>query len=294
MDDETFEIILADSNDESAHFRLQNEPGEMQREFITGYDRQGALRVLGRLADVVHGRYSEDSEAPCSLAIFEFAALGQKSTRRRYREVQIDIVFSAHGRDSARRDPGVKSIAPRGSRGLLRTTRASKRKHGFETGVQLGADPVASAGVSYTYEMSDAAERGDSMTVEGTEAFVGRAAGKPNAARFALRENASQKSGVPKYLRVAVLLERRVGDEGLFLATVNVRAHVSVFADASEKVRRIVGRIPPDDAVVFDPRIPPTTDKYPVDNLASVSLSGECAIESGYEDRDETNEGSNE
>ena len=57
-------------------------------------------------------------------------------------------------------------------------------------------------------------------------------------------------------------------------------------------VRRVMGRIPPDDAVVFDPRIPPTTDKYPVDNLASVSLSRECAIESGYEDRDKTDEDS--
>ncbi|KAI2776818.1 hypothetical protein F4815DRAFT_448957 [Daldinia loculata] len=120
------------------------------------------------------------------------------------------------------------------------------------------------------------------LVVEGTEAFVNRAAGKPNAARFTLRENASQKSGVPKYLRVAVLLERRPGDEGLFLATVNVRAHVSVFADATERVRRIMGKIPLDDAVCFDPKIPPTTDKYPVNKLASVWLSEECSIESGY------------
>ncbi|KAI1800409.1 hypothetical protein F4811DRAFT_31885 [Daldinia bambusicola] len=312
MDEEPFEIVLADSNEESAHFRLQNEPGERQREFITGYDRKGALRVLGRLADVVHGRSSsslsegsdddddddEDDDGdnegvPCSLAIFEFAALGQKSSRR-YREVQIDIVFAAHGREdaTARRDPYVRDLAPQGSKRLLRTTRRSERRHGFEAGAQVGADPLGSASASYTYAVSDVVERGDSMAVEGGAAFVGRAMGKPNAARFAMRENGAQRSGVPRYLRVAVLLERRAGDEeGLFVATVDVRARVSVFADAGERVRRVMGRIPLDDAVVFDPKMPPTTDKYPVNNLASVSLSGECAVESGYAEGDETEVG---
>ncbi|KAI4867568.1 hypothetical protein F4820DRAFT_467748 [Hypoxylon rubiginosum] len=297
MDDEPFEIILADTNEESAHYRLQNEPDEKQREYITGYDRKGALRVLGKLADVVHGQYAEDGDGdnPCSLAVFEFAALGQKPSRR-YREVQIEIVFAAHGTDgrpaSARRgagagdhlarwDPQVRGLAPSGHRALLQTTHTAGRKHGFEVYAEAGTDPLATAGASYTYEMSDSVERGDCMAVEGTEAFVGRAAGKPNAARFTLRENASQRSGVPRHLRVAVLLGRRPGDEGLFLATVDVRASVSVFADATEKVRRIMGRVPLDDAVVFDPRVPPTTDRFPVNNLSSVSLGDECSIESG-------------
>ncbi|KAI1408749.1 hypothetical protein F5Y13DRAFT_104920 [Hypoxylon sp. FL1857] len=289
---EPFEIILADTNEESAHFRLQNEAGEKQREYITGYDRKNALRVLGRLADVVHGRSADDADTPCTLAIFEFAALGQKPERRRYREVQIEIVFAAHGtegrsrarahaHDLARWDPQVKGLAPRGHKSLLQTTHKTGRKHGFEVSAEAGMDPLASAGASCSYEISDEVTRGDSMVVEGTEAFVNRSAGKPNAARFTLRENASQKSGVPRFLRVAVLLERRAGDQGLFLATVNVRAHASVFADAGERVRKIMGRIPLDDAVVFDPKTPPTTDRYPLDNLASVSLADECSIESG-------------
>ncbi|KAI2473681.1 hypothetical protein F4781DRAFT_379823 [Annulohypoxylon bovei var. microspora] len=299
MDDDPFEIVLTDANDESAHFRLQNEPGEKQREYITGYDRKSSLRVLGRLADVVHGRASSaasDDSAPCTLAIFEFAALGQTPSRR-YREVQVEVVFAAHGAqgrpslrshnkpgtDLSRYDPRVRGLAPRGHRALLQTTHLATRKHGFEAYAEAGTDPLATAGARYTYAVGDAVRRGDCMAVEGTEAFVNRAAGKPNAARFTLRENASQKSGVPRYLRVAVLLERRAGDEGLFLATVNVKAHVSVFADAGERVRRIMGSIPLDDAVCFDPKMAPTTDKYPVDDLASVSLSEECSIESGRE-----------
>ncbi|KAI0141144.1 hypothetical protein F4776DRAFT_614274 [Hypoxylon sp. NC0597] len=298
---EPFEIILADTNEESAHFRLQNEPGEKQREYITGYDRKGALRVLGKLTDVVHGRSSsssaEDDGVPCTLAVFEFAALGQKPSRRRYREVQIEIVFAAHGTegrprvranpaDLSRWDPHVRGLAPHGHKSLLQTTHKAGRRHAFEVSAEAGMDPLATAGASYTYEISDEVVRGDCMVVEGTEAFVNRAAGKPNAARFTLRENGSQRSGVPRYLRVAVLLERRAGDEGLFLATVNVRAHVSVFADAGERVRKVMGRIPLDDAVVFDPKVPPTTEKYPVDDLASVSLSDECSIESGHDSSD--------
>ncbi|OTA78579.1 hypothetical protein M434DRAFT_242747 [Hypoxylon sp. CO27-5] len=302
---EPFEIILADTNEESAHFRLQNEPGEKHREYITGYDRKGPLRVLGKLTDVVHGRSSSAEDgANATLAIFEFAALGQKPSRRRYREVQIEIVFAAHGTegrpgartrttttttipgDPSRWDPQVRALAPHGHKSLLQTTHKAGRKHGFEVSAEASVDPLATAGASYVYEISDEVVRGDSMVVEGTEAFVNRAAGKPNAARFTLRENGTQRSGVPRYLRVAVLLERRAGDDGLFVAMVNVRAHVSVLADAGERVRRIMGRIPLDDAVVFDPKVPPTTDKYPVDNLASVSLSDECSIESGHDSGD--------
>ncbi|KAI1372686.1 hypothetical protein F4677DRAFT_245580 [Hypoxylon crocopeplum] len=294
MDTDPFEIILADSNEESAHFRLQNEPGERQREYVTGYDRRDALRVLGKLTDVVHGRLDPDGDEPCSLAVFEFAALGQKPSRRRYREVQIELVFAAHGTEGrpraartnnaelSRWDPQVKALAPAGSKALLETTHTAGRKHAFEAFAEAGADPVATAGVKYVYEISDVVERADRMVVEGAPAFVGRAAGKPNAARFVLRENASQRSGVPRFLRVAVLLVRRAGDSGLFVAEVNVRAHVSVFADAGEKMRRVMGRIPLDDAVVFDPKMPPTTDRFPVDRLASVSLGDECSIESGH------------
>ncbi|KAI2619316.1 hypothetical protein GGR54DRAFT_139434 [Hypoxylon sp. NC1633] len=319
MDEEPFEIILADSNEESAQYRLQNEPGERQREHVTGYDRKDALRVLGKLVHVVHGTAGDDNDndgeeeegTPCSLAIFEFAALGQKPGRRRYREVQIEIVFAAHGprssassssssdnskpssavaakaNDLARYDPQVSALAPHGARALHRSTHAARSKHGFEAFAQAGAEPAGTAGARYTYEVGSAASVRDAMAVEGAPAYVGRAAGKPNAARFTLRENESQRSGVPRLLRVAVLLRRRRGDKlGLFVATVAVRARVSVWADAGEIVRRIVGRVPRDDAVVFDPACRPTTDRFPVGRLALVDLDGECAVESGLWDEE--------
>ncbi|KAI1451707.1 hypothetical protein F4805DRAFT_75076 [Annulohypoxylon moriforme] len=297
-----FEIPLLDANDDSAHYRLQNEPGEIQREYITGYDRSTSLRVLGRLADVVHGHSTPSDPTPCTLALFDFAALGQKPSRR-YRELQIELVFAAHGTQGrpglrggrgggdqrtalSRYDPAVRGLAPSGHKSLLQTTYTSESKHGIEAYAEAGMDPVATAGARYSYSLGNTVERGDSMVVEGMPAFVQRSSGKPNAARFTLRENGSQRSGVPRYLRVAVLLERRMGDEGLFLATVNVRAHVSVFADAGEKVRRIMGSVPLDDAVCFDPTVAPTTDKYPVDDLASVVLDDECSIQSGRESAD--------
>ncbi|XDG10035.1 hypothetical protein ABKA04_009650 [Annulohypoxylon sp. FPYF3050] len=308
MEEEPFEIRLLDANDDSAHYRLQNEPGEIQREYITGYDRTSSLRVLGRLSAVVHGTTSPPStpsSVPSTLILFDFAALGQKPSRR-YREIQLEIVFAAHSphrrpalqrthqsRDQrayvsalSRYDPIVRDLAPSGHSALLQTTFTTERKHALETYAEAGTDPIFTAGSKYAYSLSTATERGDSMVVEGMPAFVQRSSGKPNAARFTLRENGSQKSGVPRYLRVAVLLERRVGDEGLFIATVNVKAHVSVFADAGEKVRRMMGSIPLDDAVCFDPRAEPTTDRYPVDNLASVVLSEECSIQSGKEGGD--------
>ncbi|KAI1208946.1 uncharacterized protein F4807DRAFT_428201, partial [Annulohypoxylon truncatum] len=303
MEEDAFEILLVDANDDAAHYRLQNEPGEIQREYVTGYDRKSTLRVLGRLADVVHGRSSPPSSdldsTPCTLAIFEFAALGQKPSRR-YREVQIEIVFRAYGthkrpnsisrhRDQraalSRYDPAIRALAPHGHKSLLQSNFTRSSTHNIEASISAGTDPIASAGAKYAYALSENVERGDSMTVEGTPSFVGRSAGKPNAARFTLRENGTQRSGVPRHLRVAVLLERRAGDdEGLFLAEVNVRAHVSVLADAGERVRRVMGSVPLDDAVCFDPAARPTTDKYPVDRLAEVVLSEECSIRSGREE----------
>ncbi|KAI1088828.1 hypothetical protein F5B19DRAFT_405289 [Rostrohypoxylon terebratum] len=289
-EEESFEIPLVNANDDSAHYRLQNEPGEIQREYITGYDRTTSLRVLGRLSAVVHGTTSpptSPTSVPATLILIDFAALGPD---RRPPLQRLHQTRSAQGYASAlsRYDPSILSLAPSGHQSLLQTTFTTKQNHSVEAyaEAEAGTDPVFTAGAKYAYALTTATGRGDSMVVEGMPAFVQRSSGKPNAARFTLRENASQKSGVPRHLRVAVLLGRRPGDEGLFIATINVKAHVSALAEVGERVRRMIGSIPLDDAVCFDPRAEPTTDKYPVDNLASVVLNEECSIQSGREGGD--------
>lgn len=92
-------------------------------------------------------------------------------------------------------------------------------------------------------------------------------------AKWILTENGATKSGVPSFLRCAMLLVRP--EDNLFQCNVTI----SVETDLKSKIERLFGTTPPDDPVLFDPAMEPTNNLcrsgYDVDNLGLIDLGSE-------------------
>ncbi|KAL1848126.1 hypothetical protein VTK73DRAFT_10207 [Phialemonium thermophilum] len=125
-------------------------------------------------------------------------------------------------------------------------------------GLQLGVS-VGYGGASLDAEVSrERAERNiprtDCRLLEGYPRYVQRNEGPPDGAHWTFCENVKARSGLPRVVRTAVLLERRPGDElGRFAATVATQGHVSIWADLGEKLRKFVGLAVRDDPLILDP-----------------------------------------
>lgn len=76
-------------------------------------------------------------------------------------------------------------------------------------------------------------------------------------------ENESQRSGVPSFLRTALLPKRRANDDGQFLGHVSMRYKISPFADFKETVLNALAVLPRDDPIIFDPNYPNSPSAVP-------------------------------
>lgn len=296
-----FDIVLGEVNSEEARFRLNNEYDENgdpipHREWTTGIDREGSaakMAVKGRMPLVVHGFESIGSKVPYTLVIFEWST-ERLQLNKRFREVTIEVSFAAHGtrreaEPEAQRlrtrgvgkthwDPEVVAIAPDGTSWYHRTTHQVTEKSQLELDLVVSFGQYVNAGPKYYWERGDCTEVTDAIQVSGNRVAVGSGHNRPNAARWVMLENASQRSGVPAFLRTAVLLKRRPKDDGQFLGTVNVSYRVSPFHDFKETLLKATGRLPKDQPVVFDPQISMTHPNFPPSDLASVALNREFQL----------------
>ncbi|KAK1833533.1 hypothetical protein QBC39DRAFT_401464 [Podospora conica] len=261
-DFDLFLPLTADASD-AAGFRIKNRPPgpdgtpETNRLHLTGYDRANATAVRGRLFHVVHGTTSAADPRPASLLVFEWLLVPAKLGRR-FRTVDIDVTFAAagrrRGRDLAEYAPGVAAVAP----DVPLESRVSSREVTVEASagakVTAGYPGIVSGGPEAGWRRTEVTRRRDYRFVAGYPTYVEKTYGEPNGVHWTLQENGSEKSGLPGRVRTAVLLQRNVGDgRGMFSATINASVKVSVLADGAESLRKLVGLIPKDDPVYFDP-----------------------------------------
>ncbi|RYO85042.1 hypothetical protein DL766_007924 [Monosporascus sp. MC13-8B] len=253
--------LIEDHADE-AGFRIKNHPnGEKHRVHLTGYDRPGAMAVRGRLFHVVHGILGNGSSTPATLIVFEWLFVPGKLGRR-FREVEIDVTFAPHGRrpgtmpddDLSEYTPQVRAVAPDVPVKSYISGRGVTSEMTITGALRAGYEPFVAFTPEASRKKTETTERTDYRFAAGYPAFVNKMWGEPNSVHWTLQENAPQESGTPHLVRTAVLLQRTAGDGGSFSATIETSAHVSVLADAAEKLRKAVGSIPKDDPVYFDPR----------------------------------------
>ncbi|KAI0516991.1 hypothetical protein F5B22DRAFT_636200 [Xylaria bambusicola] len=258
-----FEIGLCEGGDEGSDFRTQNDPSApLQRRNIV--ERRGVVDIRCNSVDVIHG-YLKDGEDPATLIVYEF----QFDPRKKARRISIvDIEFS-FGSDGGK-EPEVLKISNKGRMVLGRTSLTETITQGGEAkagGNILGAE----IGGSWKWEKASTRETNDATTIVGSIDLPhgGRNYGAPNTATWTIIENQTMKTGVPAYIRTAVLLSRN-DDEDEFFSTFKIKAK----ADLRSGFAQLFGRTPKDDPILYDATLPPTNklQQYDTNSLGQVDL----------------------
>lgn len=249
-------------DDGDAGFRIKNKPGgETHRVILTGYDRPNSTAVRGRLFHVVHGTMGNGNSDPATLIVFEWLLVPGRLGRR-FREVTIDVTFTAHGRrpgmgldeDLSNYAPGVKTVAPDVPIKSFFSGRDVNKENSKKGALNIGYAPYVSFSPELSSTSTESTERTDYRFIAGYPAYVDKGNwGEPNSVHWTFQENAPQESGTPHIVRTAVLLQRHAGDNGIFIAKFKTIANVSAWHDAVESLRKVVGAVPNDDPVYFDP-----------------------------------------
>ena len=256
-----FDIDLFAAGD-AGGYHMQNLPGQKQREHLVQYGYGSDRIVKGRLVDVIHGHLVPNGD-PASLIVSTFNFLGSTPARHfRYANITWDFAYAdADGEEW----PEVKKISLDDQFVMKKTTFDESTEKKVEAGLQ-GGGGVASVNLSTGWTHAQSAKIDDHISLYGTSVFTHKNAGEPNAARWILEENKSQKSGIPSSLTVAILLKRKPDRE--FVGMVQVKAKV----DVASSIEDLFGRKPKVDPVVFDLTLPPTSVKYDPEKLDSIVL----------------------
>lgn len=261
--------LIADAGHD-AGFRIKNSPGETERILVTGYDRKSTgTAVLGRVYHVVHGFMRQGPQPqkspPATLIVFEWV-LRPGPSPRRFREVNIELVFAARGlrpgmlpsegEELVGFDPAVVKVGPTVPLQQSLITYTVDKTSGLSLGASVGFAPYVSLEPQLSSSRTKAGIQRLDYSVQAGYPFLAKnkTRGLPNGVQWTFQENATQESGLPRVIRTAVLLERYNDDFGLFEATISTTCRVSFVQDAKESMKRAVGRIPVDDPIVFDPR----------------------------------------
>jgi hypothetical protein len=258
-------IYLDSTGDGSYH--VKNDKDEVQRQHLV--DRGNALMVQADLVEVVHGRLTPGGDS-ATLIITDFRFIPTKASRR-FQSAMIIVRFS--GAKSGSSDPEVVDIAPRGDFSLQPTQKKVELTRSENLSAQGGGAGVT-AGAGLGWELEESYEE-DQTTLAGTIRLEGREYGGKNTAKWVLIENQVQKSGLPTLLRTAILLKRRKTNyraEERFQATIEIKADIDFVSSVEDVIDRVLGRVPKDDPVIFDPLMKPTNTNIDPDNLGRVDL----------------------
>ncbi|KAK3359508.1 hypothetical protein B0T25DRAFT_100510 [Lasiosphaeria hispida] len=263
-----FDLFLPLITDSTADWKIKNAPPgpdgavEAHRVNLTGYDRVNATCVRGRLFHVAHGVIGSGSTRPATLVVFEWLLVPQGG--QRFREVEIDVTFRAHGRRPGTLEgadhlseytPEVRAVAPSVPVKSYISGREVQVEHSVGGKLTVGYAPFVSAGPEAARKKTEKTDRTDFRFVAGYPAYVDKKWGEPNSVHWTLQENGPQESGLPHLVRTAVLLQRKAGDaKGMFGAKIKTSADVSAWENAVQSLHKMVGAVPKDDPVYFDPK----------------------------------------
>ncbi|KAI0099323.1 hypothetical protein GGR51DRAFT_564970 [Nemania sp. FL0031] len=260
-------IPLAPTGNQGSGFHTRNDPAQpFQR---TNYiERRGAVEVRCSCVEVVHGFLDPDDDAFCTLLVLEFRFDARKQARR---ILSVDIELRFDGLSNPNH-PEVYAIAPCGNFSVAPTMQSESFTRSANIGLSAGPTSVATLSAGINYDRNLTRDVTYATKVTGATALRGRNFGQPNSASWTLLENPATKTGVPVAMKTAILLKRQ--DEEQFQCIAMIKAR----ADWRSSLESVFGSTPPDDPVLFDPAMKPTSDTYDVLNLGRVDLEALSSI----------------
>lgn len=293
-----FKLFLVDTNNEEFDFHLPNELDNNgnpipHREWVTGLDRT-PMSVKGQMPTVVHGFDKPGSQSGHTLAIFNWL-MPPVRLGKRFRKVTLEIVFTALGQrgdaeseaEQRRRvisnkavagahwDPEVIKTIPNGPSWYHKTQHQSDNEFNFQFDLKAGFEPYISTGPSFSWKRTTSEDHIDSIKLTGEPFASDRNHARPNGVRWTLLENESMRSGVPAFLRTAVLLRRRDNDNGQFEGRVKARYKISLSSDFRQNLLDMIGH-DSDHPIIFDPKYATSASSYDA-QVTSLASSGVAA-----------------
>ncbi|OTA62827.1 hypothetical protein K449DRAFT_382122 [Hypoxylon sp. EC38] len=275
-----------DGDGQGGYFRVRmaNRPGEINRPVMV--NRGDKFQVLADLLDVAHGT-TKDGGDDATLIIANFSFL--PSSERRFKNAQITWTFIS---DDPAIEVEVANIAPVGSWSLVPTTRADERSIMGKVDVGPSAGPVAANGGA-EYTMKQTQDRDFHTEVTGSRRVHERDTGGPDTARWNLRENPTQETGIARSLQVGLLLKRTVlpgmvpqsSPPPTFRGTLEVVAEKDWWSQRASEVKRVWKKTETDDAIVFRPGEDRVSGFFDIDknNLDGIHLRDDVMFMSLHE-----------
>ncbi|EXJ68827.1 uncharacterized protein A1O5_07759 [Cladophialophora psammophila CBS 110553] len=228
----------------------------------------GHVQMSCECIDVVHGVLDPETKELATLIVLDFRFDARKLSRR-IAEADVFIEFCA--KEEGDNGPEVLRIAPDGNWTLL-PTEATKD---VDTYVNLNL-PIplyaAHAGFEAGCKRSIHQTLTSGMNVIGSCEVRDRSWLPHNCAHWTLLENPAVKSGIPVFLRSAILLKRDHMEP--FRCTARVKAKVDLIS-SFERLFGVIGKAGNKHPISFDPRIRAGNNMRPVDmehNLGGLNL----------------------
>lgn len=211
-----------------------------------GGKKKSRFCVSSTAKAIIHGTMDEISHIPATLLVYEFEFLSYK-TSARIKEAQIVFQFQVKAVNSTGA-PKITAIRPKGRHALIETLQNEKDTLNLEAnlganiaGLELGGKIAPGREVEKTTTHA--------TTVTGTA--PADEYGDKYIARWSLVENSSQESGVPSFLRVAILIERESKDN--FTCVPYIEAKL----DLKSQLYTLLSTEAPDEPIFFEPDYEP-------------------------------------
>ncbi|KAI0400669.1 hypothetical protein F4802DRAFT_584120 [Xylaria palmicola] len=301
-----YEIPLFDVGVDGAGFRVENDGDELQRSTIDQY-KDSDIKYVADLVAVVHGTMTprpvqpnrdtattsgeqiEHNRGPIDknsaisggrsgvLLVIDFQFLSVPE-KHRFKRVQLTVAFALQDDPiGSANEPIVRQLAPAGTFGLDEAMQMRETKFEAHASLECGWNP-AMLGIGSSLERTTTTNTKSHAIINGMSWIEGRNKGPKNAAVWDLRENSTLKSGVPAYLRAAILLE--LPEVARFRAEVAMIADIGTFR---KKVKRKVGAKTGLQPVYFDPSEAERKDLGPHPEAGVEANLGGCNLGSiGY------------
>jgi hypothetical protein len=269
-------VIELNPEGDGGAYRMKNLDGEINRSTIV--QRGDSLTVQADLVSSIHGKHNG---TPATLIITDFWFMPGKKARR-FTWAMVTFKFdSMDAKDGGAGGlgPTVAEIAPKGHFSLHPKQKHVERNFKIGLSAQAPVGPV-SPGVAIDWSLAESYDEENEITLGGISMLEGRDFGGKNTARWTLGENEMVKSGIPTRLRTAILLERKAAEaKAKFQGMVEIKVDADVVSEVGFIIKRLLGKIPKDDPVIFDPKISTSSVGHQPGNLEKEDLKALCRVE---------------